>query len=328
MPRIRFCLVMLMVLMLCVPAAAGSGEAEQTFGVALETNTSYEKDLYPYAVHGESAVWYLAKADIEQYGLEMLCSGLSGMMENMEQDFADARNALSAYLGEEVPAVRICTDFCNHAAISGDASAYYNGTGNFIKLFHSWDAANASLLHEYVHYLTIACARTPIRFGFWAEGIADYVSGFVCRNRMFRSANLNMTEENAAEARTRGVLDPDGSVDEERAYYLTAEMYTCGEALGMQYYAVANEMITRTEAIQQHPKPDQLSFFEAASMIAFLAETYGEDAVFSHWDSDPEQFEDLFGRSFSELYQDWTAWNTLRCEQLGIITGPLPAAAD
>lgn len=329
MRRVCFCLAMILAV-LCFSAPAVHAETEMpeiTYGVPLEINTEYQKHLYPYVVHGKAANWYLAKADIDEFGLEAMCEGLSGTMEALEADYADARDALSGYLTEEIPVIRICTDFCDHAAISREAGAYFNGRSNFIKVFHSWTMAKAALLHEYVHYLTFPCANTSIRFGFWAEGIAEYVSVFVCRNRMFRLASMEIPEEVRTEMQAAGVLDPvDGTADEILTYLVTAQLYLRGDAVGTSYYAVANETIERTEAIQQNPEPNQLSYFEAASMVAYLVETYGEDTVFSHWDSDPADFETIFGLGFPELYQAWAAWNTRQCEAAGIDIENLPSS--
>lgn len=329
MRRICFFLALILAA-LCLSAPAVHAEAEMpetTYGVPLEINTEYQKHLYPYVVHGEAANWYLAKADIDEFGLEAMCEGISGTMEALEADYADARDALSGYLAEEIPVIRICTDFCDHAAVSQEAGAYFNGRSVFIKVFHSWTMAKASLLHEYVHYLTFPCANTSIRFGFWAEGIAEYVSVFVCRNRMFRLASMEIPEEVRAEMQAAGVLDPtDGTADEKLTYLVTAQLYLRGDAVGTSYYAVANETIERTEAIQQNPEPNQLSYFEAASMVAYLVETYGEDTVFSHWDSDPADFEAIFGLGFPELYQAWAVWNARQCEEAGIDIENLPSS--
>jgi hypothetical protein len=319
MKKIRVWMAMILAAVCCISAAAGSGEAELTYGVALETNTGYKADLYPYVVHGETADWYLAKADIEALGLEAMCEGLAQTMENMEADLADAREVLADYLNDEIPVVRICTDFCDHAAISQEAGAYYNRGRNIIKLFHSWDMGQESLLHEYVHYLTFRCAKTTIRFGFWSEGIAEYTAMLRCRNRMRLSALARYPEEMMQEARNRNILDTDGTVSLERLYLMAAEQILQGRLIGEKYSAVSNEIITRTEEIQQNPQPDQLSYEEAGSMMLWLAETYGEDFILSRWDSDPEQFEEIFGKGFPELYREWAAWNGARCEELGII---------
>ena len=154
MKKIRVCLAVILAAACCLSVTAVYGEAELTYGVALETNREYKSELYPYVVHGETASWFLALADIEEYGLEAMCEGLARTMENMEADLADAREVLADYLIDDVPVVRICTDFCDHAAMAQEAAAYYNGARNIIKLFHSWDLGQESLLHEYVHYLT------------------------------------------------------------------------------------------------------------------------------------------------------------------------------
>lgn len=321
MHLIRLFLSIALAMILCVSSAVACAEEKPVCGIALETNADYRTDLYSYVVRGESAIWYIAEADIEKFGLEYLCTGLSGTMEDLELDFADARNVLSGYLADDIPAVKICTDFCDHAAFSEYNAAYYNGTGNFIKTFHSWDAAKGYLLHEYVHYLTFTCARTPIRFGFWSEGIADYVARFICPDRMTFSTHQELPEEAVRMAQGKGVLDPvDGTVNAKRAYLYSAEMFHLGAAVGTEYYAVSNNMIQRTEQIQQNPRPDELSYYEAACMVAYLAEIYGEDYVFSHWNSDPGHFQDIFSQSFPDLYRAWAAWNTLQCGRLGIIT--------
>ena len=82
MKKIRVWMAVILAAVFCISAAAGSGEAELTYGVVLETNTGYKADLYPYVVHGETADWYLAKADIEALGLEAMCEGLAQTMEN------------------------------------------------------------------------------------------------------------------------------------------------------------------------------------------------------------------------------------------------------
>lgn len=306
---------------LCFSFSFGCCEDHSDYGFVLENNTDYQTDLYPYVVHGKTADWYIAKADIEMMGLEAICEGLDQVMEDQELDFADAKAVLSEYLIEDVPIIKICTDFSNHTELSAVAAAYYNESVDFIKVFHSWDYVKASLLHEYVHYLTFACAKNSIRYGFWSEGVAEYISRFICRNRMSRSVNMGMPPETVAAESSRGIIDPeDGSVDAKKVYLITAEMYHRGDGIGVTYYSASNEVLQRTEQMQQRLKPNQLSYFEAACMTAYLVETYGEEYVFSHWNIDLEHNEGIFGKSFPELYQSWAAWNTQQCNQLGLDT--------
>ena len=310
---ISIVLAVILLMSLCaLPAAAYSFE--------LETNTGYKPDVYPYVVHTGSADWYLAKADIELMGLEAMCSGLEDTLRNQEADFADARAVLSGCLNGEVPAVMICTDFSDTAEASKIASAYYTPRSRFIKVFHRWNDTQAVLLHEYVHDLTLSSASVSSRPGFWTEGIAEYVSRIVCKNRMSRSVNTNLTEEEIAFFREKGAWDTqENCVDDRIRYIGSAELFRRGFALGQEYFAVSNTFIQRTEKVQQNPKSGDISFYEAASMTAWLIETYGLDFVCAHWDSDPDHPEALYGKTFHELYTDWAEWNTRQCEQLGIV---------
>lgn len=315
----RMICLCLAVLLTVLPAMPAQGEGITVSGVTAEINTEYRTDLYPYVVHAESADWYIAKADIEKEGLEELCAGIAGILEDQELDFADAREALSGYLSGPVPKVIICTDFSGHAEISNTSSAYYNAVGNFIKVFHNWTSVRASLMHEYVHYLTFRCTGTAIRSGFWAEGAAEYITRLLCRNRLSRSVNMGLVDEEVLFFREKGAWDPqENCIDEKLLYYGVAELFRSGAAVGEKYYAVSSSVTERTEKMQQNIKAYELSFQEAACMTAYLIETYGEETVFTHWDTDPEQMEQVFGSGFPELYRAWGDWNTRRCEELGL----------
>ena len=182
----RITALLLAVLLLLLPVISYT---EQTV-YQKEENTGRDKDSYPYIIRMPFATWYLAKADIELLGEDAYYEGLYATLDEVEADLADAREALKGYIPDEIAPIDIYTDFCGKAGIAANASAYYNGRGNFIKLFNGWKIARISLQHEYVHYLTMHCAQNPTRFGFWAEGMADYVADHVCKNRLGRSVNM------------------------------------------------------------------------------------------------------------------------------------------
>ena len=92
-----------------------------------------------------------------------------------------------------------------------------------------------------------------------------------------------------------------------------------GGLVGQRYYAVMNEMIVRTEEMDQNLKPDELSLCEASGMIAYLVDEYGKDTVFGNWNVDPDDMATVYGKDFSELYRDWAAWNEEQCKLLGIM---------
>ena len=285
---------------------------------SIEENQLDKKATYPFVVHTESSTWYLAKDDIALLGEEDYYAGLSEILKDVEQDFADAREALAGYLQEDIPPVDILTDFCGKAGISETAGAYYNERSNFIKLFRGWEIAKESLLHEYVHYLTMHCTEVPTTEGFWAEGIAEYISNIVCKNRMLRSTNMGFSDEEALFYKNHGAWDEEDCIDPKLFYFGTAQVIAQGQLVGMEYFSVSDVTITRTPQIQQKPSADKVSHIEAACIIAYLVDTYNKDLIFRNWNTKPEEMEKTIGQSFDEIYANWVIWNTTQYQKLGL----------
>ncbi len=252
-------------------------------------------------------------------GEEDYYAGLTEIMEDIDQDFADARAALAGYIYEDIPPVDIFTDFCGKAGISETAGAYYNKRSNFIKVFHGWDMAKESLLHEYVHYLTMHCTKTPTTEGFWAEGIAEYISKIVCKNRLLRSMNMGFSDEEAKFYKEHSAWDEEENcIDPKLFYFGTAQFIAQGQLVGMEYFSVSDVMIIRTPQIQQKPSADKISHIEAACIMAYLVDTYTEELIFKNWNIKPEEMEKVIGQSFDDIYANWVIWNTNQFQESGL----------
>ena len=239
---------------LFIAILSGCGRSNDSLPVScpIEENLLDNRAAYPYVVRTGSSTWYLAKDDIALLGEEDYYAGLSEILEDMEPDFADARAALAGHLREEIPPADIYTDFSGKAGISETAGAYYNERSNFIKLFHGWDTAKESLLHEYVHYLTLHCTEVPASEGFWAEGIAEYISNIVCKNRMLRSTNMGFSDEEALFYKDHGAWDEEEDCIDPKLYcFGTAQVIAQGQLVGMEYFSVSDVTITRTPEIQR-----------------------------------------------------------------------------
>ena len=298
--------------------AKPKGEAVENAGYKTEANTGRDAGEYPLILRTPSATWYLSKEDMDALGEDAYFEGLYGIIDDMEADFQDARKALAGYIFEDVPPVDVYTDFGNRAAISEMAGAYYNPSGNFIKIFDGWSMGGATLLHEYVHYLTVRCSKSPVDYSFWAEGMAAYISVYACKNRMARSVNFGLDLNELPPAMREQAWDKEEDcLDPKLVYMGWGAVMARGMGMGQTYYALRHEMIVRTEQIQRELKPEDLSFYEAAGMIAYLVETYGRDLVYENWNTDPTQTEPIYGKSFHELYESWAAWNDAQCDALG-----------
>ena len=311
----RFTFIFLVAILI---AMLSCGSAEQQ-GYTKTENTGERADTHPYLVKTESATWYLAKADIELLGEDAFFEGLYATLDDAEADLRDARAALEGFIPDQIPAIDILTDFCGKDGMVETASAYYNGQGNFITLFSGWENARITLLHEYVHYLTMHCAWTRTQFGFWAEGIAEYIADLVCKNRLGRSGNMGFEIAGYPPVMWDLAWDEtENCIDPRKLDFGLGAIASNGGLIGVSYYAVMNETIVRTSEMQEDLQPQELSLCEASGLIAYLVDTYGKSVVFSNWNVDPDAMVTVFGKPFSELYREWAEWNIEQCRIMGM----------
>ena len=313
-------LTALLALALCLGCAACGSAAPKLPGISrpVEKNEGAAAESYPYLVRTENAVWHLSRDDMELLGQEAYCEGMEKLMQDAEADFTEARELLAPWLWEEIPPVDIYTDFSGHMEESKMFGAYYRSQRD-IRLFHDWNVAGQSLLHEYVHYLSFGCTDKPIIMDLWADGLAEYVSRYACRDRMARRSSLAMMDpETVEQARRYGLLDEDGCLDPLRLLLFEAERVKAPENVGQKYGSISQTLIIRTERMNEHPSYTTISYSEAGAILAYLVETYGGELVFGHWDMEPRDMEEVYGKGFEELYRDWEVWNRAKCDELGI----------
>ena len=317
--KILSTVMMLLLTSIILLPGCSKRDALSVNGYTIENNQRDNKATYPYVLRTDSSTWYLSGEDISLLGEEDYYAGLAEILNDLEQDFSDARDALTGYIQKEIPPVDIYTDFSGRAGISEVAGAYYNERSNFIKLFSGWDMAKESLLHEYVHYLTMHCSEAPPSEGFWAEGIAEYISKIVCKNRMLRSINMGIPEETALFYKEHGAWDEKEECIDPKLFYIgTAQVIAQGQLVGKEYFSVSDVTITRTPQIQQNPSADKVSHIEAACIIAYLADTYSKEWVFTNWNTKTAEMDVTIGESFEEIYKNWVIWNTELYEKSGL----------
>ena len=264
-------------------------------------NDNERKDTYPYVLRTENSAWYLAAADIDLMGEEAFYKGLEDILSYAEADMTDVR-----------------TDFCGKAEISQDAGAYYNGLANMIKLFHSWDMAKFSLLHEYVHYLTIHCAEKKTMHYFYIETVAEYVSKFVCENRMIRSIDFSNSDQPELNALAE-IWDDFDQAKYRNACLSESDAFARG-LHDERPFSCVGQYTTARKADKRLPDHlHELSYAEADSMALYLIETGGEEKYLDHWDIlDEEELAGLYGCTVAELMTAWAAWNAEQCEKMGL----------
>lgn len=289
-----------------------------SYVIPFSHNLNDNRDKYPYIIFTESAEWFPALADVVLMGYADFIGGFAETLQYQEADFAQAREVLHDYIESGIPAVTIYTNFADDSDLSQIYGAIYFA-GNYIRLYQNWDIAQCNLLHEYVHYLTMRHGTNKVTSGFWAEGIAEETAMMECDNRL---AGLYMdrimTEENIGRARQAGLWDYEESkVDVRLLRMAEAFGVYMGYANDREYLSVGQKVIVRTADMAEGISPNWLSYSEAAGMIAYLMETYGKDMVFEN-SKDVNRLETVYGKSFSELYNEWAMWNIQKLEEAGI----------
>ena len=316
MKRISLCVALLMTLVLACHAVPGF--AENDFRDQIEENTEENRVFYPYKVVTGSAVLYLAQEDIELLGEEAYFAGLNRILEYLEDDFAEAREILKDWLKDDIPPVRISTCFANQSGRAQAYAAYYYNPNVGIRLFGGWTQTGTSLLHEYVHYLTLDNFRYSVKGGFWVEGIAQYISMLACTNRMNRAFNNGVSDEDIPFLMAYGLTDEDGKVDIRKYTYWDAALWDLPLFHGIKYTPVSGRTMTMTQRTQEHPTMNMLTYSQAACFIEFLVQRFGEDQVFTHMACDNSTFRGVYGRTFESLCLEWKQENLARCAELGL----------
>lgn len=297
--------------------AAGSYQAAP-YVIPFLHNLKENRDLYPYVVWTDSVEWYPALADLALVGYSDYIGGFAETLKYQEEDFAQAREVLQDYIESDIPAVTIYTNFADDSELTQTFGAIYFA-GNYIRLYQNWAIAQCNLLHEYVHYLTMKHGINRVSGGFWAEGIAEETAVMECDNQLAGLyMDRMMTEENRERARQCGVWEEEASgVNLRRLRMAEAACMYLGYGNDMEYLSVGQEVIVRTADMAECMRPDWLSYSEAAGMIAYLSETYGKNMVYDNCHGG-NRLESVFGKTFSELYDEWGKWNIKMCEEAGI----------
>ncbi len=286
---------------------------EQFTDLVFSYNNGGDTD-FPYVIKGELANWYFQKEDVVENGYKTFIEECEAINPLMTADFSDAQQVLKAYTGDEVPAVDIYTVFTENEKYSAYSqyAAIYNPQSDGIFLFRDWVKTRENLLHEYVHYLTLGNGKAfSSASNGLVEGWTEAVAVFSCENRM-KTEYLTkyVSEEELAAYQEVGVWDEErNQVDLQKlCYYWGAYFVQADETF--EYGSLGQQIITKPEKITLYA----MSYDAGASLAEYLTEQYGMDAVISAC-MEQGKIEELCGKSFEDIYNDWAVWNEEKYRQ-------------
>ena len=160
------------------------------------------------------------------------------------------------------------------------------------------------LLHEYVHYLTLG-VTDMVSAGICTEGVAEEAAVYGCENRLCEQAWRNHSDE-MEEIKDTPIWDQEKeTLDIGISNDYVVKNYYSGDMDGTTYLTVTGSQVERSGNIQA---VGQLSYPEMASLTHYLVELYGRDAVYEGY-RNFDSFEELIGKDFLELYEEWGEWN-------------------
>lgn len=268
-----------------------------------------EPSEYPYVIKGESANWYFSQTDVRDSGYLGFLDEYLKTVEIAEEDFAQARATLIDFLPKGLAPVDIFTAFYDQESFYG---ALYFPTMQEIRSCSDWANLRYSLLHEYVHHLTLGQGKVFAECSGLVEGVTEEIATIECQNNLKQMAWAEtMPEEDFEWVKSKGFLNlEDGTIMMDAYnYYWSKEFY---EGNVFTEYMGMNQMMV---SYPEEMTLDALAYCAGASMTEYLIEMYGMRQVFEAC-MDEEGLEALSGRSFQELYDDWGKWNYQKLKEI------------
>lgn len=291
----------------------GATKTYEEFGkVSFSYNTEREMDNYPYVIEDGGANWYFSSEDVKKEGYYSFIAEYIKTAPLAEIDFVEAREVLKDYIPSEVPAPDIFTDFCNEEENRG---GIYNQKTDGIWIYYGWYQLHYTLLHEYVHYLTLGEDKAFSTTSVLIEGVTEEIAMFECTNHMeelyYEQA---VVEGSYTFGKEIGALHLDTEkFDGEIYYYYRAKLFYELEPQTETYQSISYGIMAKPSMVY----PGMLSYPAAGSLIKYLVEQYGRENAFASC-GDVESLQALTGKTFQEIYEDWGAWNEQRYQELKI----------
>lgn len=258
-------------------------------------NTAYAT----YKIESEDAVWLWDDEDVIQFGYKDMIEKYMEIEPRRCFDFAEARNYLQNYLPENLEKVKICTSFIKSEP--PEPCEYISGA-NTIVIRYGWLDAAHSLLHEYIHYLTVGKGKIMEKDSFLDEWFPTLLETFELENQEFR-IYLEDIDQYSVE-----------NIKEIRDLYWDAQKENYSYALGRMRYTLQQHYIGENERAGKETGYDSynisvsdLAYAQRAVMAKYLVDQYGFDKFVEMTGVDGN-FRAVFGKTFKELYFDMIDW--------------------
>ncbi len=250
--------------------------------IRYEQNFGSDKTTYPYIIYTPSTISYFTcNGEFESDKVVMDYEYIKHYMTMYENDISSLREYLSSYFDTKKDVIH-----CYYNE-NFDGSFYtsesYDTKAKIKYLEPIWNG-----VHEYAHYITWKDSM-PL---WMIEGIAEYCSRYLENKDVYRigyeyyNKNIANNEE----------MDKDYLKfnNELSAYRMTKKIKT------------AKETISWYDLSRKDQEGADLSYSEAASLVNYLVDNYGEEKFFKLFDDySNSKLKKAYGKGFKELKEEW-----------------------
>ena len=254
---------------------------------------------YPYVINSPSINSYftIKEGELGEEGVIMDYAYIKYYLQMYEQDISALKNYLESYFdtNKEIIDCYFGDDKINY---------YGNNSIKYVTPLYSG-------VHEYVHYLTVhdywdsEIKNMDNASGWITEGVADYCANYLEKGDVYRmKAEYYNIIVNYSVKRlyNKNFIDSDEKSNES---YIKFYQELCAYVDNIKNidYKMSIAKI-RNKKNWERLEGEDLSYYEASSLVNYLVATYGEDKFFQLYKEYPK-LNEIYGKTYEELLEEW-----------------------
>ncbi|MBE5900273.1 MAG: hypothetical protein E7280_00010 [Lachnospiraceae bacterium] len=254
-----------------------------------------------YELPENDAIWVWDDRDVKQLGYKEMMEQYKEIEPLRRKDFANVREFLENWLPPKIGKPYMITQFVqgengdnSDEAVSGRQSPI----NNCIYLYHDWEQVKYSLLHEYVHYLTIGEGKIlPVDNRYFPEFFAVWIAEIERTGEM----QDNYFKKRCEDETVRQSYQEAGFWNEKKQQPITKY-----NMLEVVEYCFSNGLVKKFFSLEKF-RNDAFGYSMRGCMAKYVYDTYGMDKLVEWAQSDGEP-DEILGITFKQLQEDTWEW--------------------
>ncbi|MBE5900275.1 MAG: hypothetical protein E7280_00020 [Lachnospiraceae bacterium] len=283
----------------------------EEFGKLFFQQCHFEWEFFTgrYELPEADIIWAWENRDVKSIGYKEMVRRYQEIEPLRREDFAEARAYLKDYIPEDVGRPYVVTRFEQTKDDTGpeDTYGFTYYEEKFIEMRVNWDSVAHSLLHEYVHYLTVGDGKliTIHSPNYMDEPIAEWIAGIELSNRMYGY----WVDKNALSEEGKKIWQEKGLWDAEKKLVDGAFVQFSGATTRYEQRMVTKNMDWEDmdNTLQNYPV--------RASIAKYVYDTYGMDKLIE-WIQAEGVPDEVLGISFPELHEKVEAFVNEEAEKM------------